>query len=59
MSKEIKKNGKIIDVFLKKYFKNQKYSNLLLPMKYGTLTGGKKIRSTIILNVAKIFKLRN
>ena len=26
-------------------------------MKYGTLTGGKKIRSTIILNVAKIFNL--
>ena len=26
-------------------------------MKYGTLFGGKKIRSTIILNAAKIFNL--
>ena len=29
-----------------------------MPMKYGTLTGGKKIRSTIIFNAAKIFKLK-
>tara|TARA_B100000686_G_scaffold307919_1_gene348482 strand:+ start:213 stop:1085 length:873 start_codon:yes stop_codon:yes gene_type:complete len=58
MSKDIKKNAKAIDIFLKKYFKNQKYSGLVLPMKYGTLTGGKKIRSTIILNTAKIFKLK-
>ncbi len=58
MSKDIKKNAKIVDIFLKKYFKNQKYSGLIPPMKYGTLTGGKKIRSTIILNVAKIFKLK-
>jgi len=58
MSKDIKKNAKAVDVFLKKYFKNQKYSGLVLPMKYGTLTQGKKIRSTIILNVAKIFKLK-
>ena len=58
MSKDIERNGKIIDAFLKKYFKNQKYSGLVLPMKYGALTGGKKIRSTIILNVAKIFKLK-
>jgi len=59
MSKDIERNGKIIDAFLKKYFKNQKYSGLVLPMKYGTLTGGKKIRSTVILNVAKIFKLKS
>ena len=58
MPKDIKKNAKAVDLFLKKYFKNQKYSDLLLPMKYGSLTGGKKIRSTIILNVAKIFKLK-
>ena len=59
MSKDIERNGKIIDAFLKKYFKNQKYSGLVLPMKYGVLTGGKKIRSTVILNVAKIFKLKS
>jgi len=58
MSKDIKKNAKVIDVFLKKYFKNQNNSGLVSPMKYGTLVGGKKIRSTIILNTAKIFKLK-
>tara|TARA_B100000959_G_C14912899_1_gene595921 strand:+ start:213 stop:1085 length:873 start_codon:yes stop_codon:yes gene_type:complete len=57
MQKDIKKNAKIVDRFLKKYFANQKYSNLISAMKYGTLFGGKKIRSTIILNAAKIFNL--
>tara|TARA_B100002052_G_scaffold6296_1_gene5383 strand:+ start:2178 stop:3050 length:873 start_codon:yes stop_codon:yes gene_type:complete len=57
MLANIKKNSKMVDNFLKKYFKNQKYSNLILPMKYGTLFGGKKIRSTIILNTSKIFNL--
>jgi len=57
MLKDIKKNAKMVDRFLKKYFKNQKYSNLILPMKYSTLFGGKKIRSTIILNASKIFNL--
>jgi Geranylgeranyl pyrophosphate synthase len=58
MSKDIKKNANAIDAFLKKYLNSQKHSALLAPMKYGTLTGGKKIRSTIILDVAKIFKLK-
>ena len=57
MQREIKKNAKIVDRFLRKYFTNQNYSNLIPAMKYGTLFGGKKIRSTIILNTAKIFNL--
>ena len=57
MEKEIKRNAKIIDKFLKKYFKDQHKSNLIPAMKYGTLFGGKKIRSTILLNAAKIFDL--
>ena len=55
MIKDIKKNAKVVDDFLKKYFKKQKYSSLISPMKYGTLFGGKKIRSTIIINTSKIF----
>ena len=58
MLKNIQKNSQKVDVFLKKYFGAQEYSNLILPMKYGTLKGGKKIRSTIIFNVSKIFKLK-
>ena len=57
MKFDIKNNSKKVDKFLKHFLKKQNYSNLLLPMKYGTLNGGKKIRSTIILNAAKIFNL--
>ena len=57
MEKDIRKNAKLVDRFLKKYFASQKYSNLIPAMKYGTMFGGKKIRSTIILNTAKIFNL--
>ena len=58
MLNQIKKNSKRIDKFLKKYFNNQKYSNLITPMKYGTLFGCKKVRSTIILNTGKILNIK-
>ncbi len=54
----IERNGKILDKFLKHYFKKQLYSQLVAPMKYGVLFGGKKIRSTVILNVSEIFNLK-
>ena len=57
MPSYIKSNARVVDRFLKKYFKDQNYSGLMVPMKYGTLFGGKKIRSTILLNSAKIFNL--
>ena len=57
MQKDIKKNAKIVDRFLKKYFTNQKYSNLLPAMKYGVLFGGKKIRSILISYSIKVFQL--
>ena len=59
MLRQIKKNSKIINKFLKKYFNNQEYSNLIIPMKYGILFGGKKVRSTIILNVGKILNVKS
>ncbi len=51
------KNAKIIDKFLINYLKKQDRSLLINPMKYGVISGGKKIRSTIILNAGKIFNL--
>ena len=51
------KNAKKIDKFLINYLKKQEYSLLINPMKYGVISGGKKIRSTIIFDVGKIFKL--
>ena len=58
MLRTINNNAKTIDKFLKNYFKKQGYSQLLTPMKYGVLFGGKKIRSTIIFNMSELFNLR-
>ena len=55
---KLKKNAKKVDKFLISFLKRQKKSLLLNPMKYGIISGGKKIRSTIILDTGKIFKIR-
>ena len=57
IKKKLLKNAKKIDKFLIKYLKNQKYSLLINPMKYGVISGGKKIRSTIIFDAGKIFNI--
>tara|TARA_B100000963_G_C22581749_1_gene651158 strand:- start:508 stop:1383 length:876 start_codon:yes stop_codon:yes gene_type:complete len=51
------KNAKKIDKFLINYLKKQDSSLLMHPMKYGVISGGKKIRSTIIFDAGKIFNL--
>ena len=44
--------------YLKKFFlKKNKYSYLIEPMKYGVFSGGKRFRSTIIVNTGKIFNI--
>ena len=57
IKKKLKSNAKKIDLFLKNYLDNQKFSSLISPMKYGVLSGGKKIRSSIILDTGKLFNL--
>ena len=57
IKKKLIKNAKKVDQFLIKYLKNQKKSLLLKPMKYGVISGGKKIRSTIIFDTGKLFKI--
>ena len=57
IKKKLAKNSKKIDKFLIKYLGNQKRSLLIDPMKYGVIAGGKKIRSTIILDTGKIFNI--
>ena len=57
IEKKLIKNADKVDKFLIKYFKNQKNSLLVKPMKYGVISGGKKIRSTIIFDTGKLFKL--
>ena len=51
------KNAKKVDKFLINYLKKQEGSLLINPMKYGVISGGKKIRSTIIFDAGKIFNL--
>ena len=52
------KNAKKVDKFLINFLKKQKHSLLVKPMKYGVISGGKKIRSTIILDLGKIFNIK-
>ena len=48
-------NAKQINLFLKRYLNKQNQTNLLAPMRYGVLFGGKKIRSSIIFGVGKLY----
>ena len=52
------KNAKKVDKFLINFLKKQKHSLLVKPMKYGVISGGKKIRSTIIFDLGIIFNLK-
>jgi len=51
-------NAKKTDIFLKKYLYHQNNSRLMPAMKYGSLSGGKKIRSSIIIGAGKLFDLK-
>ena len=58
IKKKLNINARKIDKFLIKFLRKQKKSLLVAPMKYGVISGGKKIRSTLILNTGKLFKIR-
>ena len=58
IKKKLLKNAKKIDQFLINFLKKQKTSLLVRPMKYGVISGGKKIRSTIIFDSGKIFNIK-
>ena len=57
---ELKLNryAKKVDNFLLNFLKRQRKSLLVSPMKYGVISGGKKIRSTIIFDTGKIFGIK-
>ncbi len=58
MIKKLVKNAKKIDDFLINFLNKQNNSLLVKPMKYGVISGGKKIRSTIILDAGKLYNLK-
>ena len=57
MQKKLNKIAKDTNLFLKKFVKRQKKSELMIPMKYGLFSGGKKIRSKILIDIGSIFKV--
>ena len=57
MQKQLNKIAKDTNLFLKKFIQKQKKSELIIPMKYGLFSGGKKIRSKILIDIGSIFNL--
>mgnify|MGYP001352176975 FL=1 len=58
MKKKLNKIANDTNFFLIKFLSKQKKTDLIKPIKYGLFPGGKKIRSKLIIDVGKIFKLR-
>ena len=58
MKKKLNKVAKDTNLFLLKFLSKQKNTDLIKPMKYGLLPGGKKIRSKLIVDVGRIFKIK-
>ena len=57
MQKELNKIAQDTNIFLKQFIKKQKKSELIIPMKYGLFSGGKKIRSKILIDIGSIFNI--
>ncbi len=57
MKEKIDKIAKDTNLFLKTFIDKQKKSDLIVPMQYGLFSGGKKIRSKILIDVGSLFNL--
>ena len=57
MQKELNRIAKDTNSFLKKFIQKQKKTELVKPIKYGLFSGGKKIRSKILIDIGSIFNL--
>jgi len=57
MKNKLVKIAKDTNLFLKKFIKKQKRSELIMAMEYGLFPGGKKIRSKILLDIGTVFKI--
>ena len=57
-SKKLNIIAKDTNIYLKNFFlKKNEYSHLIKPMQYGVFSGGKRFRSSIVVNTGKIFNL--
>jgi len=57
MQNKLFKIAKDTNLFLKKFINKQKKTSLIAPMKYGLFSGGKKIRSKILIDFGYLFKI--
>ena len=57
MKNKLFRIAKDTNLFLKKFIKKQKRTELVTAMEYGLFPGGKKIRSKILLDIGAIFKI--
>ena len=57
MKKKLNKIAQDTNIFLKNFIKKQKKSELIIPMKYSLFSGGKKIRSKILIDIGSLFKI--
>jgi len=57
MKKKLNKIAKDTNLFLKRFIKKQNKSELIIPMKYGLFSGGKKIRSKILIDIGSLFRI--
>ena len=57
MQKQLNKIAKDTNSFLKSFIRKQKKSELIIPMQYGLFSGGKKIRSKILIDIGSLFNL--
>ena len=58
MQKKLNKIAKDTNQFLKNFIKKQKKSELIIAMKYGLFSGGKKIRSKILVDIGSLFNIK-
>ena len=57
MKNKLIRIAKDTNLFLKKFIKKQKRTELVTAMEYGLFPGGKKIRSKILLDIGTVFKI--
>jgi farnesyl diphosphate synthase len=57
MKNKLIRIAKDTNLFLKKFIRKQKRTELVRAMEYGLFPGGKKIRSKILLDIGTIFKI--
>ena len=57
MKNKLNKIAKDTNIFLRSFIKKQKKTELITPIQYGIFSGGKKIRSKILVDLGQLFNI--